>query len=52
MLQTLIYSLVLALLALNQRQQHQLCQRKFHHWLSTRDHLPAYLHAECGQCSR
>ncbi|WJG22084.1 hypothetical protein [Vibrio furnissii] len=39
MLQILIYRLVLALLALNQRQQHQLCQRKFHHWLSTRDHL-------------
>ena len=43
MLQILIYRLVLALLTLNQRQQHQLCQRKFHHWLSTRDHLPAYL---------
>ncbi|WPK52236.1 hypothetical protein [Vibrio fluvialis] len=40
MLQILIYRLVLTLL---QRQQHQLCQRKFHHWLSTRDHLPAYL---------
>ncbi|MFH4617538.1 hypothetical protein [Vibrio furnissii] len=55
MLQILIYRLVLALLALNQRQQHQLCQRKFHHWLSTRDHLPAYLQAsaldECQQQS-
>lgn len=28
MLQILIYRLVLALLALNQRQQHQLCQRQ------------------------
>ncbi|MFH0223517.1 hypothetical protein ACGRPS_02915 [Vibrio furnissii] len=34
MLQILIYRLVLALLTLNQRQQHQLCQRKFHHWLT------------------
>lgn len=43
MLQILIYRLVLALLALNQLRQHQLCQRNFNHWLSTRDHLPVYL---------